>query len=216
MACHDVAVAYGTPFISGKDSLNNEFSYAAGGERRTIQIPHTLLISALGQVDDVSRCVTMDLKAPGNLLYQIGATKDELGGSHLELVSSRDQWSRESSRPRPLVAALCPRSMCRRPSARSPRCTRRCASGLVRACHDLSEGGLAVAVAEMAFAGNCGAAHSPGERARAAICRPKGATWRCCSPNPPAGSSSRSDGQPGRTSKRSCVRPTSPLVTSAR
>jgi phosphoribosylformylglycinamidine synthase len=77
-----VALAYGTPFISGKDSLHNEFSYEQGGQRNTIQIPHTLLISALGQVADVRRCVTMDLKSPGNLLYQIGATKHELAASH--------------------------------------------------------------------------------------------------------------------------------------
>src|SRR5262245_5127893 len=67
LACHDVAVALGTPFISGKDSLNNEFSYAANGQRQTIQIPHTLLISALGQITDVRRCVTMDFQAAGNL-----------------------------------------------------------------------------------------------------------------------------------------------------
>src|SRR5437763_1224708 len=90
LACHEVAVALGTPFISGKDSLNNEFSYEAGGQRRTIQIPHTLLISALGQVADVSRCVTMDFKSPGNLIYQIGATKHELGGSHYCLVAGND------------------------------------------------------------------------------------------------------------------------------
>ena len=64
-ACRDVALAYGMPFISGKDSLNNEFH--AGG--RHIVIPPTLLISALGRVPDVRRCVTMDLKEPGNLLY---------------------------------------------------------------------------------------------------------------------------------------------------
>jgi phosphoribosylformylglycinamidine synthase len=57
IACHDMAIALGTPFISGKDSLNNEFTYTdpASGERRTIAIPPTLLISAMGQVEDVSR-----------------------------------------------------------------------------------------------------------------------------------------------------------------
>jgi len=144
LACYDVAVAWGTPFISGKDSLNNEFSYTAGGERRTIQIPHTLLISALGQVEDVRACVTMDLKTPGNLLYQIGATKNELGGSHWELIT----------RAPPAHV----------PQVDLPTAKRTFAAlhdaihqGLVRACHDLSEGGLAVALAEMAFAGNCGA-----------------------------------------------------------
>ncbi len=70
------------PFISGKDSLNNE--YHAGG--RNIVIPPTLLISALGRVPDVRRCVTMDLKEPGNLLFLVGATKEEMGGSHYHLV----------------------------------------------------------------------------------------------------------------------------------
>ena len=64
-ACRDVALAFMTPFISGKDSLNNEF-HAPG---RHIVIPPTLLISAMGRVHDVRRCVTMDLKEPGNALY---------------------------------------------------------------------------------------------------------------------------------------------------
>jgi phosphoribosylformylglycinamidine synthase len=91
IACHDIALALGTPFISGKDSLNNEFTYTspADGTRRTIAIPPTLLISAMGQVEDVSRCVTMDLKEPGNYLYQVGLTRNELGGSHWHLVTSR-------------------------------------------------------------------------------------------------------------------------------
>ncbi len=86
LACHDVAVALGTPFISGKDSLNNEFSFTdPRGNKQTIAIPPSLLISAMGQVDDVRRCVTMDLKEAGNLLYQVGLTRDELGGSHFAL-----------------------------------------------------------------------------------------------------------------------------------
>src|SRR5262249_11680770 len=81
-ACRDVALAFGTPFISGKDSLNNEYPSAG----RHIVIPPTLLISALGRVPDVRRCVTMDLKEPGNLLFLIGSTKEEMGGSHYHLV----------------------------------------------------------------------------------------------------------------------------------
>ena len=80
IACHDMAVALGTPFISGKDSLNNEFRYvSADGKKQSIAIPPTLLISALGQVEDVRRCVTMDLKQAGNVLYLVGDTKAELG-----------------------------------------------------------------------------------------------------------------------------------------
>jgi phosphoribosylformylglycinamidine synthase len=144
LACHDVAIALGTPFISGKDSLNNEFSYAdEKGERRTIAIPPTLLISALGQIDDVSQCVTMDLKQAGNLLYLVGETRDELGGSHFALVNHLEGGQVPTVNPeraRDIFAAV--HSAIRR--------------GLVRACHDLSEGGLAAAAAEMAFASGLG------------------------------------------------------------
>src|SRR4029079_1419437 len=156
IACNDIATAFGTPFISGKDSLNNEFTYESRGERRTIQIPHTLLISALGQVADVAHCVTMDLKSAGNSLYQIGATKHELAGSHFGLVTGNN-----SGRAPPVDA----------PAAKLTFAVLHEAIGnqLARACHDLSEGGLAVALAEMAFAGGLGAdiclAHVPADAA---------------------------------------------------
>ncbi|MCH7750910.1 MAG: hypothetical protein IH898_01975 [Planctomycetes bacterium] len=141
----DVAVALGTPFISGKDSLNNEFSYVdASGEKKTIAIPPSLLISAMGQVDDVGRCVTMDLKSPGNRLYLVGQTKDELGGSHFALVNELDGGAVPTVDP--LIA--------KQTFAAMHTAIRR---GLVRSCHDLSEGGLAAAAAEMAFAGGVGA-----------------------------------------------------------
>ena len=66
--CHDLALAYGTPFISGKDSLYNEYTH----DGQSLAIPPTLLISAIGQVPDVRKCVTMDLKEPGNLLFLVG------------------------------------------------------------------------------------------------------------------------------------------------
>jgi phosphoribosylformylglycinamidine synthase len=139
-ACRDVAVAYGMPFISGKDSLNNEY-HSAG---RDIVIPPTLLISALGQVPDVRQCITMDLKEPGNLLFLVGTTKDEMGGSHYHLL--RGLSGGVVPRPDLAVAPATFRGL--------HDAIRR---GLVRACHDLSEGGLAVAAAEMAFAGGVGA-----------------------------------------------------------
>jgi phosphoribosylformylglycinamidine synthase len=139
-ACRDVALAYSMPFISGKDSLKNE--YQSGG--RHVIIPPTLLISALGHVLDVRRCVTMDLKEPGNRLLLVGATRNEMGGSHYHLVTG---WH-GGTVPAPDLA--------RAPAvfARLHEAIRR---GLVRACHDLSEGGLAAALAEMAFAGGVGA-----------------------------------------------------------
>ncbi|MGA2265449.1 MAG: phosphoribosylformylglycinamidine synthase subunit PurS, partial [Phycisphaerae bacterium] len=66
VGCHDAAMAYGTPFVSGKDSLNNEFQTADGS---TIAIPPTLLISAMSVIDDCRRCITADAKEPGNILF---------------------------------------------------------------------------------------------------------------------------------------------------
>jgi phosphoribosylformylglycinamidine synthase II len=144
LACYDVAIALGTPFISGKDSLNNEFSYIDNdGQRRTIAIPPSLLISAIGQIDDVAKCVTMDLKQPGNLIYIVGTTKNELGGSHFDLIngfSGGQVPSVDLGRSVNVFASL--HAAIRR--------------GVVRSCHDLSEGGLAAALSEMAFAGGYG------------------------------------------------------------
>lgn len=145
LACHDVALALGTPFISGKDSLNNVFRYTeADGTRRTISIPPTLLISALGQVADVARTVTMDLKEPGNFLFQVGATWNEMGGSHFALVEG-------------LAGGRVPRVDTETSRRTMAAVHAAIDAQLVRACHDLSEGGLAVAAAEMAFAGALGA-----------------------------------------------------------
>jgi phosphoribosylformylglycinamidine synthase len=139
-----VSIVLGTPFISGKDSLNNEFSYAdREGNRRTIAIPPSLLISAIGQIDDVSQCVTMDLKRAGNFIYLIGETAEELGGSHFALVNQLSGGSVPSVNPEAAKRTFANLHVAIR-------------SVLVRACHDLSEGGLAVAAAEMAFAGGLG------------------------------------------------------------
>ncbi len=141
LACYDVATVLKTPFVSGKDSLNNEFRPEGADE--PISIPPSLLISALGQVDDVSRCVTMDLKRPGNTLYIVGQTNNEMGGSHFGLVESLD-----GGQVPHVDAPLAKRTFAAMHGAID--------AGLVRACHDLSEGGLAAAAAEMAFAGNHG------------------------------------------------------------
>jgi phosphoribosylformylglycinamidine synthase len=78
-ACHDAALTYGIPFISGKDSLHNQFTNSETGQ--VIRIPNTLLISAIGVIEDVRRCVTMDLKSTGNalcLLSTMDAKSDDL------------------------------------------------------------------------------------------------------------------------------------------
>ncbi len=140
-ACYDIAVAYGTPFISGKDSLYNEYSDTETGEQ--LAIPHTLLISAICVMPDVSKAVSMDAKSPGDLVYVVGKTYNEMGGSHYYAVRGFIGNSVPEVRPtegRQTMRAL---------SAAIER-------GLVRACHDCSEGGIGVAAAEMAFAGGYG------------------------------------------------------------
>ena len=140
-ACRDVALAFGTPFISGKDSLNNSFVAKDGTK---ISIPHTLLISSLAVVPDVRHCVTMDFKTAGNDLFVLGTTRDELGGSHLhELLNI------QGGVPPKVDLAVAPKLFQALHAA--------IRSGLIRSCHDCSEGGLAVALAEMAFAGEVGA-----------------------------------------------------------
>jgi len=124
--CHDAALFHGTPFISGKDSLNNEY-LGADGLRHAI--PPTLLISAIGVVQDVTQSITMDLKEAGNFIYLIGDFS-------AEQKSVPDVPSSTSQVYRALHQAI--------------------TNGLVRSAHDLSEGGLAVASAEMCIGGRLG------------------------------------------------------------
>jgi phosphoribosylformylglycinamidine synthase len=137
--CYDGAMLFSAPFISGKDSLNNTYLDKAG---QRVSIPATLLISAIGIVDDVTTCVTMDLKRAGSRVYLLGETKDELAGSLYAMLNG----DVESNTPTlPAVAPALYRAL---HSAMQQK--------LVLAAHDCSEGGLAVALAEMAQAGQVG------------------------------------------------------------
>jgi phosphoribosylformylglycinamidine (FGAM) synthase-like enzyme len=138
--CHDAALLYSTPFISGKDSLNNEY-LGADGQRHAI--PPTLLISAIGIIDDVSQAVTMDLKEAGNSIFMAGAFDPVFGGSHFSLVAkqSLDEGIPETDEVNPRVYEAIHEAML---------------AGLIRSAHDLSEGGLAVAAAEMCIGGRLG------------------------------------------------------------
>jgi phosphoribosylformylglycinamidine synthase II len=136
-ACYDAAIAYGAPFISGKDSLNNE--YRVGDEE--VAIPPTLLCTAMAIVEDTAQTVTTPLKNPGNLLVLVGETFGDGGGS----VASDFLSLPDSIPPCPnfTTAPACFSAM-----------HEAITLGLVRACHDLCEGGLAVAAAEMTL-GSC-------------------------------------------------------------
>ena len=106
--CHDAAIGYGTPFISGKDSLNNE--YRSNGER--VPVMPTLLISAVGVIDDAAQTIDMSLKQPGNLLYQIGITRNELAGSHYAEIPGEPQAPPYKKQTKPSIVGAYP---CGRP-----------------------------------------------------------------------------------------------------
>ena len=140
-SCYDMSIVYGAPFISGKDSLFNEYDT----EKGSICIPHTLLISAMGVTDDVNKAITMDCKQAGDLIYIVGATYNELGGSHYFSTHGyigNSVPKVQAEKGKTLMNALAGATK----------------KGLVKACHDLSEGGIGVAAAEMAFAGGLGMA----------------------------------------------------------
>jgi phosphoribosylformylglycinamidine synthase subunit PurSL len=142
--CCDASVAHGAPFVSGKDSLNNEYLGSDGARHA---VPPTLVITAIAHVPDANSVVTPDLKTAGNVVVQIGSTLCEFGGSHFAKVS-------------PHAAAATSASTVPGPDPNAPARYRRLhgalRGGRVSACHDISEGGLAVALAEMAIAGRLG------------------------------------------------------------
>ena len=138
--CYDAALFYGAPFVSGKDSLNNEYM-GKDGQRHAI--PPTLLITSLGWMADLTKAVAMDLKQTGSFLYLIGEFAPTLGGSHFEWISGIQT---NSPVPGPSERAL---DVYRTVHEAIQ-------TGWVRACHDLSEGGLAIALAEMCIAGRLG------------------------------------------------------------
>jgi phosphoribosylformylglycinamidine synthase len=140
--CCAAAIDHGAPFVSGKDSLNNEYT-GADGERHAV--PPTLVITAVGHVPDADACVTPDLAAAGNALFLVGGTHAEFAGSHLDLVLGAP--TQLGSVPRPDPGA----------PARYRNLHQAIRAGLVRACHDVSEGGLAVTLAEMCIGGRLGA-----------------------------------------------------------
>ncbi len=138
-ALYDYCVAFGVPLISGKDSMKNDYQI---GDRK-ISIPPTVLFSVIGKIADVRRAVTMDVKTPGDLVYLVGRTEDELGGS--EYYAQYGYLGANVPRVDATVALQRYRTLNQAQSL-----------GLLASCHDLSDGGLGVALAESAFAGGFG------------------------------------------------------------
>jgi phosphoribosylformylglycinamidine synthase len=138
-ALYDTCTAYGVPCISGKDSMKNDYHI---GDTK-ISVPPTLLFSVIARLPDVRRAITMDVKQPGDLVWIVGETRDELGASEyyaLHGAIGNRVPQVDTPRARVLYHAL---------AAAIER-------GLVNACHDCSDGGFGVAAAEMAFAGGWG------------------------------------------------------------
>ncbi len=134
-ACYDIAKGLGTPFISGKDSLYNESPQGP--------ITPTLLITAVGIIPDIRKLISMELKTPGNPVYILGQTSHDLGGS-------------EYYRLHGFVGKTVPKVNPTTAKRTFEALTTAMDQGIVRACHDLSEGGLAVTAAEMAFGSSHG------------------------------------------------------------
>lgn len=139
-ACYDFSTGFGVPFISGKDSLHNEIKTG----NKKVSVPITLLISAISVMPDIKKAVSMDFKKAGNIVYIVGDTLDELGGSqyyYLRGFTGNNVPKVNSKKARQIFDCL----------------SNATSMGLVKSCHDCSEGGIAVALAEMAFAGDMGA-----------------------------------------------------------
>lgn len=146
--CYDAAKGFQVPFISGKDSLYNE--YTAFG--KSLSIPGTILISAISVMDDAGKAVSMYFKNQDNLIYVLGDTYDELGGSHYYGLSKA-------------VGNSVPRVRVTRARKLFNALSKATDKKLVKSAHDCSEGGLGVALAEMSFAAGLGAeiflSHAP-------------------------------------------------------
>ncbi|MBN1682938.1 phosphoribosylformylglycinamidine synthase subunit PurL [Candidatus Bathyarchaeota archaeon] len=134
-ACYEIGKTYEAPFISGKDSLYNESPLGP--------VAPTLLITALGIIPDITTAVTMDLKKPGSSLYIIGETKTELGGSEYYNLYG-------------YLGNLVPKVDAQNAINSYKKLTTAIDSKLVLSCHDLSDGGLGVALAETSFTGGLG------------------------------------------------------------
>lgn len=142
-ACYDGAKAYKTPFVSGKDSLNNQFTTETG---ETIEIPPTLLITGMGIVHDLNTCVSSDAKTPGNTLVLVGHPQGKLAGSHAHQLGfvNDDTMPSVDLQQGPMLARQIHNLI---------------NQDLIRSAHDVSDGGIVCAIAEMLIAGSSNNAH---------------------------------------------------------
>ena len=150
-ACYDYAVAYKTPFISGKDSMFNDFEgFDEDGKEIKISVPPTLLISSISVMDDATKAVSLDAKIPGDLVYVLGETHDELGGSeYFAMIGEQERGEAYIGNNVPKVDAE-KNSQLYRSYAKAVD------DRLVASAQSVHIGGLAVALAKTALGGGLG------------------------------------------------------------
>ena len=148
-ACYDLATIYNTPFISGKDSMFNDFKgYDESGNPLKISVPPTLLISAISVVKDISNVVSLDAKFPGDLIYIVGETFDEMGGSEYFNLLSRDDLVH--------IGNSVPQVNAHKNKKMYLYIFKAIQSGLIASAQSVGRGGLAVALTKIALGGMLG------------------------------------------------------------
>lgn len=157
-ACRDAALLYQSPFVSGKDSFNNEFVDEKGNRRA---IPPSLLISAIGLVPDVHKAVSADLKETGNSIYLVGEFRPELSASVVaQLLDANFSEQTADGKIQVDFSAGTGPSPSRKAAQVYRALHRAMQNSLIASCHDISDGGLLTAIAEVCIAGERGASIS--------------------------------------------------------
>lgn len=143
-ALYDYTLAFKTPCVSGKDSMSMDGTVkeSDGSEVRISALP-TIQFSAVGKIDDVRKCITMDVKKPGDLVYLLGITRDELGGSEYYEMKGE-------------IGLNVPKIDVKTTIKLYNALTRAIEEDLVDSCHGIYKGGLAIALAQISFAGGYG------------------------------------------------------------
>ncbi len=140
IALYDCATSYGVPLISGKDSMKNDYY---DGENK-YSIPPTLLVTVVGKIDDIKKAVSSDFKKPGDLIYIVGKTREEMGGSDFYRLFGGMGNNPPQVRPEEHIPVY-------------KKLSQAMEEGIIESAHDISDGGLAVCFAESAIGGTLGA-----------------------------------------------------------
>ncbi len=150
-ACYDFATEYGTPFVSGKDSMFNDFKgYDENFNEVFISVPPTLLISTFGIINDVEKCQTIDFKFSGDLIYILGETNDELGGSEYHSYISDTIFKKKH------VHNAIPKVNPKKNKAIYKAISKAFSKEIIASSVSIERGGLAVALAKSSMAGMLG------------------------------------------------------------